>query len=253
MSTHEQFADDLALHAINALEAEERATLEKHLRECAACRRELERLRGDTALLAFSASGPKPPLRSRQRLLNAISEEPHAHEVQTAPWWSVVRWLAAAALILTGALLIRQNNKLHEQTADLLKQSSAQQAQLLQAKEIVATLTAPNAQIVAVVKANTPPQPQGKAIYVRDRSSLIFIANNMPELPSRKAYELWLIPTKGAPIPAGVFKPDSHGSATVINPPLPAKTEAKAFAITVEPEEGSATPTMPILMMGAGE
>jgi hypothetical protein len=29
--------------------------------------------------------------------------------------------------------------------------------------------------------------------------------------------------------------------------------EAKAFAITVEKEEGSATPTMPIVMMGAGE
>ncbi|HEY1802540.1 MAG TPA: anti-sigma factor [Terriglobales bacterium] len=253
MSTHEQYADDLALHAMNALEGEERLALEKHLHECASCRRELEQLRGDTALLAFSASGPKPPLRSRQRLMNAIAQEAHPREVQAPQWWSVVRWLAAAALILMGALLIRQNNLLHERIADLLKQSATQQAQLVQAKEVVATLTAPDAQIVAVVKTNTPPQPQGKAIYVRNRSSLIFIANNMPEPPARKAYELWLIPTKGAPIPAGVFKPDSHGSATVINPPLPAETEAKAFAITVEPEEGSATPTMPILMMGAGE
>jgi hypothetical protein len=29
--------------------------------------------------------------------------------------------------------------------------------------------------------------------------------------------------------------------------------EAKAFAITVEPESGSSVPTMPILMIGAGE
>lgn len=35
--------------------------------------------------------------------------------------------------------------------------------------------------------------------------------------------------------------------------PLPAGTEAKAFAITVENEAGSAAPTTPILMMGAGE
>jgi anti-sigma-K factor RskA len=39
----------------------------------------------------------------------------------------------------------------------------------------------------------------------------------------------------------------------VIEPPLPAGVEAKAFAITVEPEQGSSTPTMPIVMMGAGE
>jgi len=50
-----------------------------------------------------------------------------------------------------------------------------------------------------------------------------------------------------------VFKPDAHGAATVINPPLPAGTEAKAFAITIENEAGASTPTMPIVMMGAGE
>jgi len=51
-----------------------------------------------------------------------------------------------------------------------------------------------------------------------------------------------------------VFKPDAHGSATVINPPLPAGVEAKAFVMTIElDEQGSSTPTMPIVMMGAGE
>ena len=78
-------------------------------------------------------------------------------------------------------------------------------------------------------------------------------ASNFEALPAQKAYELWLIPTSGAPIPAGVFKPDARGSATVINPPLPAGVEAKAFAITVEPESGSTSPTMPIVMIGAGE
>jgi anti-sigma-K factor RskA len=254
MNGHEQFADDLALHAMNALQGDERVALEKHLSECASCRRELEQLRGDTALLAFTASGPRPPQRSKQRLMDAIAKEPHAkEEAHIAPWWSAMRWVLAAALILMGALLSRQNNQLNEQIAVLRKQAVMQQAELLQAKEVVATLTAPDAQVIAVVKANTPPQPQGKAIYVRNRSSLIFIANNMPVPPPQKAYELWLIPKTGAPIPAGVFKPDAHGSATVINPPLPAGTEAKAFAITMESEEGSATPTMPILMMGAGE
>ena len=106
---------------------------------------------------------------------------------------------------------------------------------------------------VTLVAAKTPPQPQGRAIYVRDRSSLIFLASNFHTLPAQKTYELWLIPTNGAPIPAGVFKPDAHGSATVINPPLPAGVTAKAFAVTVEPEGGSAAPTLPIVMSGAGE
>jgi hypothetical protein len=50
-----------------------------------------------------------------------------------------------------------------------------------------------------------------------------------------------------------VFKPNQFGNAMVINPPLPPGVQAKAFAVTVEPESGSSVPTMPIQMMGAGE
>jgi hypothetical protein len=39
----------------------------------------------------------------------------------------------------------------------------------------------------------------------------------------------------------------------VVNPVLPEAVEAKAFAVTVENETGAAAPTMPILMLGAGE
>ena len=46
MRLHEQFADDLALLARGRLQGEERVALEKHLEGCAACRHELERLRG---------------------------------------------------------------------------------------------------------------------------------------------------------------------------------------------------------------
>ena len=162
-------------------------------------------------------------------------------------------WLAAAALLLVAGFFWQQSDRLAQRVARLQDESAQQQAQLERAREVVSTLTSADALRVTLVAAQAPPQPQGKAIYVRDRSSLIFLASNMPVLPPQKAYELWLIPTNGAPIPAGVFKPDARGSATVIEPQLPAGAEAKAFAITVEPEQGSSTPTMPIVMMGAGE
>ena len=256
MSAHEQFADDLALLALEALQGEERVALEKHLEECSACRHELERLRGDMALLALSVSGPTPPQRSRERLLKAIAQEPRAQKVparRSSSSLIFVPWLAAAAFLLVAGLFWRQSDRLAQRVARLQNESAQQQAQLERAREVVSTLTSTDAMRVTLVAAQSPPQPQGKAIYVRDRSSLIFLASNMPVLPPQKAYELWLIPTAGAPIPAGVFKPDARGSATVVEPPLPAGVEAKAFAITVEPEQGSATPTMPIVMMGAGE
>jgi anti-sigma-K factor RskA len=253
MSVHEQFAADLALHALGVLEGEDRLALEEHLEECVSCRRELEQLRGDTALLALSATGPAPPSRARQRLLLAVSREQRQTPVARHRWWTLAPWVAAAALALALVVVWAQKADLERRMVSFEQASARQMAELQRAREVVSTLTATDAMRVTLVVAKARPQPQGKAIYVRNRSSLIFLATDFQPLPSKKAYELWLIPTSGAPIPAGVFKPDPRGSATVINPPLPPGVAAKAFAITVEPESGSPLPTTPVLMIGTGE
>jgi anti-sigma-K factor RskA len=254
MSVHEQFAEDLALYALGSLPGDERVALEKHLEGCNGCRRELEQLRGDMALMALSTAGPVPPQRARQRLMESVAREPRGASIAAkSGWWTLVPWVAAAALAVGLIALWLQNSDLRQTIAGLRDQTTRRMAELQRAREIVSTLTATDAMRVTLVAAKTPPQPQGKAIYVRDRSTLIFLASNLQPLQPQKAYELWLIPTSGAPIPAGVFKPDAHGSAVVVNPPLPAGVEAKAFAITVEPEGGSTTPTLPIVMVGAGE
>jgi anti-sigma-K factor RskA len=263
MTEHGQFAEDLALYALNALEGQDRANLEQHLATCTSCRLELEQLGGDGALLALSTLGPKPPLRSRQRLLDAIAKESVPRKplpgntresvTRRGSWWGFLGWAATAAVIVFAASLWKENSALRQSLASASAQAAQSTRELDDLRKIAAPILAPEAQRVTLVAVKAPPQPQGKAFYLRNRNSLLFVANNMPALPPQKAYELWLIPTQGAPIPAGVFKPDAHGNATVVNPPLPAGTEAKAFAITVENESGSPTPTSPILMMGTGE
>jgi anti-sigma-K factor RskA len=254
MSAHEQFAEDLALLALGSLQGDERMALEKHLEGCASCQLELERLRGDMAVLTLSAAGPAPPLRAKDRLMKAVTKESRVKaSAQGRPLRWLVPWFAAVAFVFLAAFFWRQSDRLSQRVAQLETESGQQLAQLEKARRVVTTLTSEDALRVTLVAAQAPPQPQGKAIYVRDRSSLIFLASNMPAPPPQKAYELWLIPVLGSPIPAGLFKPDARGSATVIEPPLPPGVAAKAFAITVEPEQGSSTPTMPIVMMGAGE
>lgn len=256
MMAHEQFGDDLALYALGALETSERAALEQHLEECADCRLELEQLRGDMALLALSASGPRPPQRSRQRLMAAIAKEPG--KIQTAApkrsWWRTLEWVAAVAALAIVLLLVRQNSDLRRNLAFIQVRMHHQQAELTRAKEVADLFTAPETQQVTLIAAKTPPQPQGKAFYLRSRGQLIFLANNLPPLPADKIYELWLIPKVGAPVPAGLFRPDAHGGATVVNPPLPAGVEAKTFAVTLEPESGShEAPRGQAVMAGLGE
>ena len=76
MRTHEQFADELALYALNELHGGELQEFEQHLETCASCRRELQAMRSDLGLLGLSAVGPRPPARSKERLMRAIAAEP---------------------------------------------------------------------------------------------------------------------------------------------------------------------------------
>ena len=256
MNVHEQFAEDLSLYALGALQGQEPDAIEKHLEECSVCRGELGRLRGDLALLAFSTSGPRPPARSRARLLAAIAKEPRRSPLRQrtwATWWTSLGWAAAVAALILGVLLKQQNSDLRRRVSELETSSSQQNQQVIEAKQLLTTLTSPDAVRFTLVAGKTPPQPQGKAIYVPRSGTLVFLANNLPAIPPQKAYELWLIPTSGAPVPAGLFKPDAHGAAAVIRPPLPTGLEAKTFAITIEPEAGSSAPTSPIIMIGLGE
>jgi anti-sigma-K factor RskA len=263
MTVHEQFAEDLALYSLGSLEGGERHALEKHLEECASCCRELELLRGDLSLLALTTAGPKPPARARQRLMSAIANEPRLPAVVSAPkserrqrsWWPTLGWVAAAALALVCIGLLRQNSTLQRDAASQRVQFVDQNNKLEQANEIVATLVDPEAMKIELVAAGNKPQPRGKAIYQRRNRSLIFFASNLSPLPAEKIYELWLFPANGgAPIAAGLFKPDARGSATVVNPPLPPGVEAKNFAVTLEPESGSHdAPRGTPVIVGVGE
>jgi anti-sigma-K factor RskA len=263
MSAHEQFADDLALHALGSLSGEELRPLEAHLEGCASCRRELELLRGDTSLLALTTTGPKPPARARQRLLSAIAKEPRMKAAETAgasagrgrSWLPVLGWTVALALAIVCVGLRRQNSTLHDDVAALRAQFAGQASKLDEANAVVATLLDPDALKVELVAAGNQPQPRGKAIYEHRTRNLIFIASDLPALPADKIYELWLFPANGgAPIAAGLFKPDAHGSATVVNPPLPTDVAAKNFAVTLEPESGShASPRGTPVIVGVGE
>jgi len=243
MSAHEQFAEDLALHALGALQGEERIALLRHLDTCSECRQELAQLQGDMALMAMASSGPKPPQRSRQRLLDAIAKEPRTSPASDARsrfnWWAAFGWAAAAAMFLVVVQVRRENSLLRESVSNLAQMTGAQTVELANARRSLDALTAPETQIITLSTAKSPPRPQGKAFYLRDRNSLVFVAGNLPQLPPDKIYELWLFPPTGSPIAAGLFKPDAKGNATIVNPPgLPAGVEAKAFAVTLEPATG---------------
>ena len=169
------------------------------------------------------------------------------------PW---VGWAVAAGLALTAGKMYRDR----EATRESMRSGMSAQAgtidrlttDLAAARQVVETMTDSSAMRVTLTKGKTAPAPQGKATYVASKGALIFTASNLEQLQPGKTYELWLIPAAagGSPIPAGTFRPDEHGNANVIMPPLPKGVEAKAFGITIEDEGGAAAPTPPIILAG---
>jgi Anti-sigma-K factor rskA len=264
MNGHPQYAESLALYALGALDnPQELAELEAHLGTCGECRRELEALRADTALLALSAVGPKPPDRARQRLLSAVAAEPRNEPKATRPYavgrlrprWFSFAPVAVMLLLAVFSILLwqdlrntrRELRQARAQVEQIQAELKARNQELADAKAVRDLLHAPDAWPLTLVTVKTPPQPQMKLIYSQQKGSLLLMANNAPPLPQDKIYELWLLPADGsAPMPAGWFKLDSKGHGMMFHQ-MTAGISAKGFAVTVEPASGSLTPTPPIM------
>lgn len=260
MKDHEQFAEMVALHAVGALNADETSQLEAHLNSCAECRKELAALRGDAALLALSAAGPAPPERARQSLLAAIANEPRR---SPAPQRLVLgtfrpRWLSfapiAAALLLAifSLLLWRVEAKLMRRLEQAQAALQRSQDDLRKEQAMLAALNSPDTMRVTLVNAKNPP-PHVNAVYSSKVGHLWLRASNLAPLPQNTVYELWLLPANGgAPMACGIFWPDAKGQAAMDHALSEAGIAAKGFAITIEPQAGSSTPTGPIQMVGMG-
>jgi hypothetical protein len=161
-------------------------------------------------------------------------------------WATAVAAVAFAAYFGNQAVQLRQ--QLNSDRADIAQLS----AQAARAQELTEALTSPGAKQVTLTETKQPEQPVGHATYLPSKGALIFVASHLHPLKGDKTYELWLIPANGkAPIPAGLFRPDATGSASVVLPQLPEGVAAKAFGVTIEDAQGSATPTLPIVMSGS--
>ncbi|HET9099127.1 MAG TPA: anti-sigma factor [Acidobacteriaceae bacterium] len=250
----------------------------EHLRRCPKCSAEAAQLHADLALVAMSAPQVAPPPAAKERLMRAagisassgttksaslktfpapIPEVPASRGVtavrakRTNPALVWGGWVAALACLVY-AIHGRDVNqdmehRLMIETAQLHQTDAAAE----RAREVVEVLTSPESQRVALVSVHAQPQPSGAAVYLKSRGALVFTASNLVRLPAKKTYELWVIPANGgAPIPAGIFRPDAQGMASVLLPHLPKGVQAKAFGVTMENAGGSTTPTLPILLAG---
>jgi anti-sigma-K factor RskA len=250
MKDHAQFAEDLALYAMGALDQQACPELQAHLGICGECRHELENLRSDLALLAISATGPQPPQRSRRRLMDALAageREEQKAAAKPAPSRSRLRWLTLApiaAAVLLAALcagLLIQNQRLKEALTEERVNSD-------HAKALLELLNDPSAQHMTLVAEKAQRQPQIKTIYQKKKGHVLVFAYNLDPIPANKVYQLWLVPANGgSPMPCGTFRIDGRGNSMMMHKMEYGGVDAKSFAVTVEPVGGSEAPTAPVV------
>ena len=231
--------DDLALHALDALEGDEVAEVEAHLAACASCRQELAA--HEEALGALVEDGPPPEL-----------------------------WDAVQSQIRAGEAAPMNGTSLHPVGPALTPLDRSARRRGMRRR---LALLAAAAAVVAVVGVGVGTQLDnngngsgtlagvsidgptvamladahgaGVARVVANDDGDVLVLEKLPPLPAQRDYQLWSV--DGArPVSLGVLG-DGHDEAVPLS--LPAST-AK-LAISEEPAGGSRMPTGPIVASGA--
>lgn len=166
------------------------------------------------------------------------------------PW---AGWAVAAGLAVGSFGLWHRNQAMQDQVAFANAKAARAVTESARAQSVLDILHNDKAQRFQLTKQSSQPIASARVTYVAENGALIFQGNNLDQLPQDKVYELWLIPAgEGrAPIPAGTFKPDERGYASLILPEVPKGLTASTFGVTMEEIGGSKTPTLPILMIGS--
>jgi anti-sigma-K factor RskA len=263
--------EDLELHALGTLPEGDAAALRAHVGVCANCAANLARAHGDAAMLAFAARQERPAGTVKAELMARIRANREAEERYAWPsrirgaqgeeakakaesdakssWWNWVLVPAAVALALVSFGLSWQNRRI---TAELQKEHHAAEAFVHdreQIEKLVGMLAAPDTVTVRLTGTGDGPSASGVVKYNGKMGVMVYSAE-LPALATDESYQLWLVPAKGAPMNAGLIGPGGHAWGNLWTAEVPVNTEAKAFAVTIEPVGGVGQPTGPKVLVG---
>ena len=184
-----------------------------------------------------AATGPSSKL--RKRILASAGYEQRSYGL--APWLGALAALCFVAAIYFGG----RERSYMEEMGNLRAQMRQQNIELTRLTEIMTIMNGANTREV-----NFGAGPKGK-VFVNPSSGVVLMATNLPPAPAGKAYEMWVIPKSGNPVPAGMFQSQTDGSATHVQPGPIDIASLGAVAVTLEDAAGAPQPTTTPLIVAA--
>jgi hypothetical protein len=160
--------------------------------------------------------------------------------------------IATAVLAFATFELVRIDWERGKQLKELQAQLNEAQTKAklnAQAMETMASVTAaPDSAMITLLQQAGGPPGQAHVMY-NARMGLAVYSGQLAPAPSDKSYQLWLVPSSGAPVDAGLVESNQENGAVVVR--LTPGLVAKAFAVTMEPAGGMPQPTGPKVLVGA--
>jgi hypothetical protein len=222
-------------YVLDALTDLERAAFKRHLEACATCAIEVAELQETAARLADGAwSVPPPALRDK-----VFAEVSRTRQDAPTPARPVRpqrsrRLIGVAAAVVLAAAAATGTFAIQESRLD--DQRTMAQAE---SARVTAVLSAPDAALRTATSASGIRLTAVTSVS-RDEAVLTLAATR--PAGTDRTYQLWMLDGDTA-INAGVL-PVGTTSATRL---LSGAATADAFAVTIEPPNGSSTPTLPIV------
>jgi hypothetical protein len=218
--TCEELREGLELYALGLLEEPERTELQGHLqRGCEVCVAALRRALAVNAALARTAPVANPSARLGRRVAASVAL------AKRTSWTWFPAWAAVTGLLLGLCLWLglrdrRYAANLADARAELSQvraEAGRTAVQLARVQSALEFLHAPETRVVVTGRGGVLLPPRARVFLNPDRGVLL-MADNLPPAPAGKIYEMWVIPKKGAPQPAGLFHPGLTAGQCICSP-----------------------------------
>ena len=261
---HDAIHPLLTDYMLGEADAAMRRQIEEHAATCATCAEELRELQRAFDGIGLAEPPVVPPPALRARVLESMMSDSRpvtpAASTPRTPRTFGVGWLAAAAaLALTFAALlglaVLRNTQLERtlQRADATYDEVMRQLETnnTQADLAVSILTAGDMRRIDLEPGDRR-GPVGRA-YFSPTKGLLIVADELPEPPSGRVYQVWLIGSRtNGPVSAGLLTQPRSGRGMLIVPSPSADTSGTiTVAITDEPAGGGTAPTGAKHLVGA--
>ncbi len=243
---------DLApAYALGSLSPEEARAFETALATSPELQREVAGYRELHAVLATGAPVHPSPL-LRDRLLARVRTEKVVPLVSRSPrsrLYGMLLGVGVAASTLVSLGLSLRVRALGQEIAVRDSILAVREQRLAQRERTLNSILEPGVELT--VLRSTGDQPPLIQIF-RDKlkNRVMVHAFRLTPAPAGRAYQLWILPRVGNPIPSRVFNSEPDGHALAEGVEVPAGVTVDGFAITLEPAGGSPQPTSAILLYG---